>query len=241
MFVVVCCYFWNARAAELSVSAGAELHAVVDDVAARDEPARWGPMPALALRGRLAFAQPPVAARVALQAGRAAGWTRASWQDSGEEPSFEQLSTTLQTLGLQAGPEISAPMPASSLVHPYLAFTGGFSWVRNEVTLSEIPGFSPASAERAVRQVRPAVDFGLGVSVQFGKNLAADVEAGYTVCDVPAAMLPRQGDEPQVFRTGYGLNQFRIGVSVRLAKPLVVGTESSTTLRAAKATEEAAP
>lgn len=241
MFVVIWCWFGNARAAELSVSAGAELHAVVDDAAARDEPARWGPMPVLALRGRLAFPQPPVAARLSVEAGRAAGWTRASWQESGEEPGSERLSTTLQMLGLQAGPELSVPMPASSLVHPYLAFTGGFSWVRNELALSEILDFQPASAERAVSQLRPAVGFGLGVSVQFGKNLAADVEAGYTVCDVPAAMLPRQGDEPQVFRTGYGLNQFRIGVSVRLAKPLVVGTESSTTLRAAYATEEAAP
>jgi hypothetical protein len=136
--------------------------------------------------------------------------------------------TTLTTMGLMFGPEIS-PWPEAKL-SPYLGSEMGIIWARHwhrfdgqDERLLGLAG-GGEGIHPYTTQTETAVDLHGGARVELPGRLAMEVEAGYNVALMREARLAKAPDALEAVRIAYGLNQLRIGVN--LVIPLGTGTES---------------
>jgi len=137
-------------------------------------------------------------------------------------------ATTLTTVGLLVGPEVS-PWPKAA-ASPYLGTEAGVMWARHwhrfegqEERLMGLAGGGDG-IHPYTTQMTPVLDLHGGLRFQLPGTLAIEVESGYNVAFMRKARLAQAPPELEAVRTAYGLNQLRFGLN--LVIPLATGSES---------------
>jgi len=180
-------------------------------------PARWRLKDSLAVRADLGL-------------GLAFGNDRVEWRayETMVPVYSDTHSTTLSTLGIALGPELS-PW-ASTAVSPYFGVMGGYMWARHwhrfDGMAEQLLGLAGGGqgVHPYTDQVVPMVQMHIGGRTEIGNGLAIEVEAGYNVAFMREAQLAQTPDELDAVRVAYGLNQLKLGLN--LVIPLSKGSES---------------